>query len=75
MLGLSFSGDTNERELTGDEVTSAIEWLVPRFEKWGWSKDLSTVTTHREVSPGRKDDVDIRAEKKIKDALGAALDK
>ena len=75
LLGLSFSGDTNERELTDDEVASAIEWLVPRFEEWGWPKDLSTVTTHREISPGRKDDVDIRAEKKIKDALRVALDK
>ena len=75
MLGLSFSGDTNERELTDDEVASAIEWLVPRFKEWVWPRNLSTVTTHREVSPGRKDDVDIRAEKKIKDALRAALDK
>ena len=57
------------------KLASAIEWLVPRFEKWGWPKDLSTVTTHREVSPGRKDDVDIRAETRIKDALRAALDK
>jgi len=75
LLGLSFSGNTNTRELTDDEVASAVEWLVPRFEKWGWSKDLSTVTTHREISPGRKDDVDSRAEAKIKDALRAALDK
>ena len=75
MLGLSFSGDTNERELTDDEVASAIEWLVPRFEKWGWPKDLSTVTTHREVSPGRKNDVDPRAEQKIKSELVAALNK
>ena len=75
LLGLSFSGDTNERELTNYEVASAIEWLVPRFEEWGWPKDLSTVTTHREVSPGRKDDVDVRAEKKIKSELAAALNK
>jgi len=75
LLGLSFSGNTNERELTNDEVASAIEWLVPRFEKWGWPKDLSTVTTHREISPGRKDDVDIRAEEKIKSGLQAALNK
>ena len=75
LLGLSFSGDTNERELTNDEVASAIEWLVPRFEKWGWPKDLSTVTTHREISPGRKDDVDIRAEEKIKRELEATLNK
>ena len=75
LLGLSFSGNTHTRELTDDEVASAVEWLVPRFEKWGWPKDLSTVTTHREISPGRKDDVDSRAEVKIKDALRAALDK
>ncbi len=75
LLGLSFSGNTNERELTNDEVASAIEWLVPRFEKWGWPKDLSTITTHREISPGRKDDVDHRAEKKIKRELEATLNK
>tara|TARA_R110000824_G_scaffold136867_1_gene300760 strand:+ start:100 stop:837 length:738 start_codon:yes stop_codon:yes gene_type:complete len=75
LLGLSFSGNTNARELTDDEVTSAIEWLVPRFEKWGWPKDLSTVTTHREISPGRKDDIDSRAETKIKSALQAAFNK
>jgi len=75
LLGLSFSGDTNERELTDDEVASAIEWLVPRFKEWGWPRNLSTVTTHREISPGRKDDVDSRAEKKIKSELVAALNK
>ena len=75
LLGLSFSGDTNTRELTDDEVASAIEWLVPRFKKWGWSKDLLTVTTHREISPGRKDDVDSRAEEKIKSELVVALNK
>ena len=75
LLGLSFSGDTNERELTDDEVASAIEWLVPRFKEWGWPRNLSTITTHREISPGRKDDVDSRAEKKIKSELVAALNK
>ena len=75
LLGLSFSGNTHTRELTDDEVASAVEWLVPRFEKWGWPKDLSTVTTHREISPGRKDDPDSRAEDKIKSALEAVLNK
>jgi AmpD protein len=75
LLGLAFSGNTNARELTDDEVASAVEWLVPRFEKWGWPKDLSTVTTHRAVSPGRKDDPDSRAEDKIRSALKAALNK
>ena len=72
---LAFSGNTNTRELTDDEVASAVEWLVPRFEKWGWPKDLSTVTTHREISPGRKDDIDSKAEAKLRSALEAALNK
>lgn len=73
MLGLAFSGDTTSRELTKAEIDSAVEYLLPRFERWGWPKDLSTVTTHREVSPGRKVDVDSRAEKAIIDALRSAL--
>jgi len=74
MLGLAFSGDTTSRELTQAEIDSAVEFLLPRFDRWGWPKDLSTVTTHREVSPGRKNDVDSRAEKAIIDALRSALD-
>ena len=73
LLGLAVSGNTKTRELSDDEVASAVEWLLPRFKKWGWPTDLSTITTHREVSPGRKDDVDVRAEEKIKAALKAAL--
>ncbi len=73
MLGLAFSEDTEERELRQAEIDSAVEFLLPRFERWGWPKDLSTVTTHRAVSPGRKVDVDSRAEKAILDALRSAL--
>ena len=73
MLGLAFSGDTTSRELTKAEIDSAVDYLLPRFERWGWPKDLSTITTHREVSPGRKVDVDSRAEKAIIDALRSAL--
>ena len=73
MLGLAFSDNTKTRELTDDEIASAVEWLLPRFKKWGWSTDLSTVTTHKEISPGRKDDVDSRAEQAILKALKAAL--
>jgi len=73
MLGLAFSGDTTSRELTQAEIDSAVDYLLPRFERWGWPKDLSTITTHREVSPGRKVDVDSRAEKAIIDALRSAL--
>jgi AmpD protein len=74
MLGLAFSGDTTSRELTKAEIDSAVEYLLPRFERWGWPKDLSTITTHKDVSPGRKVDVDSRAEKSIIDALRSALD-
>ena len=73
LLGLAFSGNTKTRELTQDEIASAVEWLLPRFEKWDWPTDLSTVTTHKEISPGRKDDVDSRAEQAILKALKAAL--
>ena len=73
MLGLAFTGDTNDRELTQAEIDSAVEFLLPRFERWGWPTDLSTVTTHREVSPGRKNDVDSRAEEAILNALKGAL--
>lgn len=73
LLGLAFSGNTKTRELTEDEIASAVEWLLPRFEKWDWPTDLSTITTHKEISPGRKDDVDSRAEQAILKALKAAL--
>lgn len=73
MVGLSFTHDTNTRELTQQEVDSCVEWLLPRFAKWGWPKDLSTITTHRYISPGRKDDVDIRAEERIVKALQVKL--
>jgi AmpD protein len=65
LLGLSFSGDTNSRELTEAEVKSAVEWLLPRFKEWGWPTDLSTITTHAKISPGRKNDVDSRAYDRI----------
>ena len=55
MLGLSFSGNTYQRQLTAEEILSAIEWIEDRWEKYGW--DVSCITDHRTVSPGRKDDL------------------
>ena len=75
MLGVAFTNDTNSRELTDEEVASAVEYMVPRFKKWGLPEDLSTISTHREVSPGRKTDPDIRAETKVLDALKAHFNK
>ena len=75
MLGLAFSGDTYNRELTQDEINSAVEWILKRLEYYKWPKDLSTITTHRAVSPGRKDDPDKRAEAAILNALRKKLNK
>jgi N-acetyl-anhydromuramoyl-L-alanine amidase len=75
MLGLAFIGNTNDgamrgaagADLTKDEVASALEWLRPRMGKYGWTR--SDLTTHRIVSPGRKDDTSIRALNQIHAAL------
>jgi N-acetyl-anhydromuramoyl-L-alanine amidase len=55
LLGVSFAGDTYEAPLTGPQVASALEWLEPRWSALGW--DLEHVTDHRQVAPGRKDDL------------------
>ena len=73
LIGLAFSGDTTKRELTDAEVESAVEYLLPMFKKYKWPTDLSTVTTHKAISPGRKNDVDDRAEAKVREALKKAL--
>lgn len=64
MLGISVSGDTNHRELTKEEIESVALLCVDKMKLWGFG--LDDITTHKEVSPGRKNDVDIRAEESIK---------
>lgn len=71
MLGVAFSGDTNKRDLTQAEIDSAIEWLAPRWKSYNWSMD--NMTTHRAVSPGRKDDISPKAEKQLFDAIRKKL--
>jgi AmpD protein len=67
MLGVSVSGDTNKRELTDDEALSVAQWCVRKMKAYNFGIDQ--ITTHRHVSPNRKNDVDVRAEKKIKDFI------
>lgn len=75
MLGLAFIGNTNDgamrgaagRDLTADEIASALEWLKPRMAKYGWTK--KDITAHRIVSPGRKDDTSLKALNQILAAL------
>ena len=67
MLGISVSGDTNTRRLTDFEIDSVAEWCVGKMRSLNINFD--NITTHREISPGRKSDVSIQAEKAIKDKI------
>ena len=67
MLGISVSGDTNTRRLTDFEIDSVAEWCVGKMRLLNINFD--NITTHREISPGRKSDVSIQAEKAIKDKI------
>jgi N-acetyl-anhydromuramoyl-L-alanine amidase len=67
LLGIAVSGDTSKRELTEEEIESVAYWCLDKMALWNISIDW--VTTHREISPGRKNDVDTRAEKKIKEKI------
>lgn len=55
LLGVAFAGDTNHAPLTAAQIASALEWLDPRWARHGWTRDR--MTDHRQVSPGRKDDL------------------
>lgn len=67
MLGIAVSGDTNKRELTEEEIESMTCWCINKMLIWDFG--IEDITTHREVSPGRKNDVDKRAEEKIKQRI------
>jgi N-acetyl-anhydromuramyl-L-alanine amidase AmpD len=67
MLGIAVSGNTNERELTEQETESVAEWCIRKMKSYGFG--LDSITTHREIAPNRKNDVDHRAEKRIKDKI------
>jgi AmpD protein len=55
LLGLAFAGDTYKDPITEPQLASALEWLAARWEPLGWS--LEQMTDHRQVSPGRKRDL------------------
>lgn len=55
LLGLAFAGDTYSAPLTPAQIASALEWLAPRFVLHDWP--LTRITDHRQISPGRKDDL------------------
>ena len=55
LLGLAFAGDTYRQPLSDAQLASALEWLASRWQLYRWSIDRTT--DHRQVSPGRKDDL------------------
>lgn len=55
LLGVAFAGDTYATPLSAAQLASALEWLGPRWARHGWT--LDRVTDHRQVAPGRKDDL------------------
>ena len=67
LLGVAVSGDTTKREITEAEIESVVCWCLDKMELWNINIDW--ITTHREISPGRKNDVDTRAEQKIKERI------
>ena len=67
MLGIAVSGDTNNRILTDFEIDSVAEWCASKMELHGIP--LSNITTHRFISPGRKNDVSLEAENQIKEKI------
>jgi AmpD protein len=55
LLGLAFAGDTYATPLTQEQLNSAREWLATRWQRLGWTAEW--MTDHRQVAPGRKDDL------------------
>ena len=55
LLGVAFAGDTRRAPLTDAQLASALEWLAARWTRHGWTP--AVMTDHRQVSPGRKDDL------------------
>lgn len=67
MLGVSFTGDTYKRELTDDELSSAVDLVRQHKDKYGWSLDW--MTDHRTVSPTRKNDLNPKEWQRLRNAL------
>ena len=47
MLGIEFQGDTNKKDLTEQQIQSAVEYLKPIIKKYNIS--LENITTHEKV--------------------------
>ena len=69
LLGVSFAGDTYAAPLTEAQIASALDWLAPRWAPLGWS--LAWMTDHRQIAPGRKDDLAPAEWERLRAAIAA----
>ena len=69
LLGLAFAGDTYAEPLTHSQLESALEWLEARWLRHGWS--TNRMIDHRQVAPGRKDDLNPTEWSRLISAIGA----
>ena len=70
-IGVSFEGDTYVEPLSEDMIASALEYIIPRMEKYGIKKSL--VIDHRMVSGPRKNDLNPKEYQKFMKALDKSL--
>jgi len=69
LIGVSFAGDTYAAPLTEAQIASALDWLSSRWTRYGWAPDW--MTDHRQVAPGRKDDLNPVEWQRLAAAIGA----
>jgi N-acetyl-anhydromuramyl-L-alanine amidase AmpD len=70
-VGISWEGDLYKRQLSENEIASAVEISVRLMKKYGFG--LEWVTDHRTVSPGRKADIPPAVLAMIKSRIEAVL--
>jgi len=63
MIGVAVSGDTSKRELTENEIESVALFCVDKMKLH--NIPVENITTHAEISPGRKFDIIEKAKKQI----------
>lgn len=69
MLGVELELKDDKEHLTHEQIESVLEWLAERWDRYRWS--LEWMTHHREVSPGRKVDLNEQNWLRLKAAIAA----
>lgn len=69
LLGVGLAGDTYAAPLTEAQIASVLEWLEPRWTEHRWT--VERMIDHRQVSPGRKNDLNPVEWDRLKAAIAA----